>query len=280
MAKSKRQLNREIAEVLQRGKSRGTASAKPKPRSAHSTITRQQLGGLIASDEPNDWNVARDFALERGLKDKIVLLDMARALDVAPSDLKVEKGPYPKSHEVHLGGQEYVVVPDDDTAYKIALKRVEEDLKDEPGMFNQSFIESHIDQKALKKWVYKERLEDDYVDELAEHQLDDFWDLARRFNVEAVPDTDEEGNLMEPSRKQLAAVKKAYAEDAADNPMSYFEDMYSHDEAVKHAIKAVGIDVKAAAEEAVDTDGWQHFLAGYDGNSHDTESGLVYWRVN
>lgn len=280
MAKSTRQLNREIVEALQRGKQKGSTAAKPKSRTAHSTISRQQLNALIASDAQNDWNVARDFALERSLKDKIVLLDMTRALDVAPSDLKVAKGPYSKSFEVRLGDQEYVVVPDEDTARKIALKRVEEDLKDEPGMFNQSFIESHIDQAALKKWVYKERLDDDYVDELAEHQLDDFWDLARRFNVEAVPDTDEDGNLMEPSRKQLAAVKKAYAQDAADNPMSFFEDMYSHDEALKHAIKAAGIDAKAAAEEAVDTDGWQHFLAPYDGNSHETDSGLVYWRVN
>lgn len=280
MATSKRQLDRDIAEVLQRGKSRGAASAKPKPQLAHSTMTRQQLSTLIASNEEHDWNVARDYAVEQNLKDKILLLDMARALEVAPSDLKVKKGLYPKSYEVRLGGQEYVVVPDDDTAYKIALKSVEEDLKNEPEMFNQSFIERHIDQKALKKWVYKERMEDDYVDELAEHQLDDFWDLARRFNVEAVSDTDEDGNLMSPSRKQLAAVKKAYAENAASDPMSYFTDMYNHDEALKYAIKAAGVDVKAAAEEAVDTDGWQHFLAGYDGISHDTDSGLVYWRVN
>ena len=53
-----------------------------------------------------------------------------------------------------------------------------------------------------------------------------------------------------------------------------------HDEAVKQAIKAVGINVKAAAKDAVDTDGWQHFLAHYDGSSHTTDSGLVYWRTN
>jgi len=27
-------------------------------------------------------------------------------------------------------------------------------------------------------------------------------------------------------------------------------------------------------------DGWEHFLARYDGNSHETASGLVYRRVN
>src|SRR6202044_3288047 len=97
MAKSTRQLNREIAEALQRGKLRGSTSARPKSRPAHSTISRQQLNALIANDEPASWSVARDLALERNLKDKIVLLDMARALDTAPADLKVTKGrPYPK----------------------------------------------------------------------------------------------------------------------------------------------------------------------------------------
>jgi hypothetical protein len=282
MAKSKRQLNREIAEVLQRKPSKVVASARPKSRVAHSTISRQQLNELIASDDPASWSVARDHALERNLKDKIVLLDMARALDTAPADLKVTKGrPYSKSYQVELGNQEYVVVPDDDTAYKIAIASVTDDLKDDPSMFDQEFIGRHIDQKKLKKAVYAAHMDDDYVAELARHQVDDFWDLARRLDVDkAVPDTDEEGALMEPTRKQIAAVEEAYAEDRAKAPMEYFTDIYGHEEALKRAAEAAGIDVKAAAEDAVDTDGWQHFLASYDGNSHDTETGLVYWRVN
>ena len=46
------------------------------------------------------------------------------------------------------------------------------------------------------------------------------------------------------------------------------------------AIEIAGIDIDAAADDAVDTDGWEHFLARYDGKSHETDSGLVYWRVN
>src|SRR5206468_1377383 len=139
------------------------------------------------------------------------------------------------------------------------LDSVTNDLENEPQLFG-SFINDFINEKALKKWVYDARLEDDYVDELAAHQVGDFWDLASRLDVDAaVPDTDEDGNPMEPSRKQIAAVKKAYAGMYADNPMGYFEDMYSHDEAVKQAIKTVGIDIKKAAEAAIRADGWQHF---------------------
>jgi len=235
---------------------------------------------LIASDKREDWDVARDHALQEGIQDLIVQLDMARALDVSPSDLVVtEERPYDESFEVSLGRKEWVVVPDEDTAREIALARVTEDLENEPELFNPNFIQSHIDQEALKKWVYDARMEDDYVDEIAERQVDDFWRLAEQFGLD-VPEPDEEGEMPEPSSKMIDKVKEAYAEDASQNPMSFFEDIYGRAEAPKHAIEAVGIDIAAAAEEAINVDGWEHFLAHYDGKSYETDSGLVYWRTN
>jgi len=282
LKKSPAQLDREIAESLAR---RGRSQRPGRLAGAVKKRAGVNISALIASADPAEWDVARDMALQEGNQKLIVQLDMARALDIEPSRLHVVKGrPYPKSFEVRVGthqvNQEYVVVPDEDTAEEIALVSVKNDLENEPSLFG-SFINNFIDEKALKKWVYNARLQDDYVDELARHQVDDFWDLARRFDVDAVvPDTDEDGSPMEPTQKQIAAVKKAYANAYADNPMRYFEDMYSHDEAVKQALKAVGLDIKKAAEAAVKADGWQHFLATYDGNSETTDSGLVYWRIN
>ena len=54
----------------------------------------------------------------------------------------------------------------------------------------------------------------------------------------------------------------------------------SLEDAVKKAIEIAGIDIDAAAEEAVQSDGAAHFLSSYDGNSYTTEAGLVYWRTN
>jgi hypothetical protein len=276
--KSPAQLDREIAESLAR---RGRAQQPGRLAGATKKRSGVNINSLIASNDPAEWDVARDMALQEGNQKLIVQLDMARALDVAPSQLSVLKGrPFSKSFEVRLGDQQYVVVPDEDTAEEIALAGVKNDLENEPSLFG-SFIDDFINEKALKKWVYDARLQDDYVDELAKHQVDDFWDLAKRLDVDAVvPDTAMDGNLMEPTQRQLAAVKKAYASAYADNPMRYFEDMYSHDEAIKQALKAVGLDIKKAAEAAVKADGWQHFLATYDGNSETTDSGLVYWRIN
>jgi hypothetical protein len=190
------------------------------------------------------------------------------------------KGPFKNSYEVHLGNQEYVVAKDADSAYKMALEYVTDQLKDEPTSFNQDFLERHLDEKKLRKVVYDSRMEDEYVEELAEHQADDFWELAARLDVHAaLLNTGEDGERLAPTQKQINAVKKAYAQEAADDPMEYFRDIYG-DEAFKYAIKAVGIDVKSAAEDAVDTEGWPHFLAHYDGDSGSTASGLVYWRTN
>ena len=281
MAKSSRQLDREIAEALN-GRKRG-AKTTVRQKRAHSTkISSADLNELIASDDPSDWDVARDYALQKNKKDLIVKLDMARALDVKPSDFDdVTKGrPFDKSYEVQLGNKAYAVAADDDAAYKMAIEYVTDSLKDDPTMFNQDFLEQHLDEKKLRKVVYDSRMDDDYVEELAEHQPDDFWDLAARLDVgTALPNTDDDGERLEPTQKQINAVKKAYAKEAADDPMEYFRDIYG-DEAFKHAIKAAGIDIKAAAEAAVDADGWQHHLAHYDGNSDTTASGLVYWRTN
>ena len=284
MAKSSHQLDREIAEALSARK-RGvkTIDRPGKPKRAHSTkLSSEDLDELIESDDPADWEVARDYALQKNKTPLVVKLDMARALDVKPSDFDdVVKGqPFDKSYEVQLGNKAYAVADDDDAAYKMAIEYVTDSLKDDPTTFNQDFLERHIDEKKLRKVVYDSRMEDEYVEELAEHQPDDFWELAARLDVRAaLPNTDEDGERLPATQKQISAVKKAYAKEAADDPMEYFRDIYG-DEAFKHAIKAAGLDVKAAAEDAVDTDGWQYYLGHYDGSSGTTASGLVYWRTN
>ena len=259
-----------------------SAKTRLSRRLAHATATSEvDIDELIASDDPEDWSVARDYAIEQDDQELLVQLEMARALDVSPSDIKVTEGrPYDESFEVHLGrNREYVVVPDEDTAREIAVARVTEDLENEPEMFNASFIESHIDDKKLKKYVYDVRMEDDYVGELASRQPRDFWRLADQLGLSIERETDEDGDELDPTDEQVDEVKEAYAQQESENPMEFFRDHYG-DEAAKYAIEAVGIDVAAAAEEAVNSDGWEHFLAHYDGKSGTTDTGLVYFRTN
>ena len=40
------------------------------------------------------------------------------------------------------------------------------------------------------------------------------------------------------------------------------------------------IDIDEAAEDAVNTDGWPHFMSRYDGNYEVTDKNIVYFREN
>lgn len=274
---------------------------------------------------------------------------MARELDVDPDEIEIEESTLASfnvgdAKSISLGGnKEWTVVPDDDTAEKIALAVVNQDLESEPEIFNRDFIKSHIDQEKLKKWVYDAAMEDDYAADIASDDAERFWkeaeqwfdldelrqkeadkiskDVSEVFRraYEAHPDkgmddalalqsarqdasdevprgvtgdfddealtftADVDDDIPLPDdvpRKYIDQLREAIAEDKAKNPMAFFEDIYGRDEAAKHAIDAVGIDIDAAAKEAVHVDGWQHFLARYDGESYETKEGLVWWRDN
>jgi len=93
-------------------------------------------------------------------------------------------------------------------------------------------------------------------------------------------DYDYEVETSDPSDEDIENVAEAQTKAELSDPMEYLENIYGKEDAAKQAIKIAGIDVKAAAEEAVGADGAGHFLSSYDGNLNDTQNGLTYWRHN
>ena len=218
--------------------------------------------------------------------EEAVLAEVARALEMDPEELEIseERGlsgfGAGTVYEVTIAGgtrgTEWAVVESEDAERELALAVVTQDLEQEPEIFNQDFIESHIDKDRLRR-----DLESDvrYSNEerLRDLSADEFWREAGQWGIE--PEEDEDGELPEPSDSDIEDVAEKQTDDELRDPMQYLEDIYG-DEAAKKAIEIAGIDINAAAEEAVDTDGPAHFLAHYDGNSYTTPAGLVYWRVN
>jgi hypothetical protein len=184
-------------------------------------------------------------------------------------------------YHLEWGTEEYNVAENRDQAYKLAVAVVKQDLEQEPELFNKDFLEQHIDtdrlRDELKNDVVDMRIED--LTDAAERRPDDFWESYEREGFEA-PEENEDGDRREPESSEIEELAQKQVETELEDPMQYLEDIYGREDAVKEAIKIAGIDIDAAADDAVDTDGWEHFLARYDGNSHDTDSGLVYWRVN
>jgi hypothetical protein len=117
-----------------------------------------------------------------------VLGEMARALDIDPDELKIKE-----SHLGHFGagtvyeitirgsthGKEWNVVADEDQAHELAVAIVKQDLEEEPGNFNQSFIESHIDMDRLRRDLESD-LQNSNEEDLREMSSDDLWKEASR----------------------------------------------------------------------------------------------------
>jgi hypothetical protein len=183
-------------------------------------------------------------------------------------------------YQVDWGVEEYHVAENYDQAYALAVAVVKQDLEQEPELFNKDFLESHINKDKLRDALEGDEL-NSRIDDLtydAERNPDDFWKEYEREGWDA-PEENEDGERREPTSSEIEELAEAQVKERLSDPMQFLEDIYG-DEAAAKAIEIAGIDIDAAAEEAVDTDGWEHFLARYDGNSHETGSGLVYWRVN
>ena len=253
----------DLAEMLDRNASVRTASE----------LSEDQAD--IAFDE---WKIDEDVA--------VAVFEMLEEEDLPIEDVEVEED-WGDTVLVSVGSKMWGVAPSYESAEAMALQQVRQDLEDEPGMFTQSWLMQHVDEKRLadflhsnvfdsaydRLWDEKEQNVEDAIDEL------DRWD----FDTESAYGTDDE--LDEKAATDLVeALIDDYADkvakDQLSDPMSYLEDIYGREDAMKQIIKWNMIDTDDAAESAVDEDGAAHFIARYDGNINELTSGGVYWRHN
>jgi len=221
--------------------------------------------------------------------EEAVLEDVAKALDADIEECVIEEDRTVSSfgdsegtiYRVEWGVEEYNVARNYDEAYELAVAVVSQDLDQEPELFNKDFIERHINTDKLRNELKGDAL-NARIDDLiysSERDPDEFWKDWERESLDLPEDVEEEGDPRPPTQQEVEELAEKQVDVELEDPMRYLEDIYGDDAAAK-AIEIAGIDIDAAAEDAVDTDGWEHFLARYDGNSHETASGLVYWRVN
>jgi hypothetical protein len=229
-----------------------------------------------------------------------VLREMAVALDMTElkpwdpeidvSGLKIERDKNLESRgvspvwSVYISpghGQEYYVVADDSVADELALAEVRERLQDDPAeYFPAEFLERHINTEKLAK-----ELRDDLLDHrreaLKEADADEFWSNAENSSlVMYIPEEDEDGERRDQTPEEIEDLAEAQTDADLQDPMAYLADIYGAAEAAKEAIKIAGIDVDSAAAEIIRDDGAGPTLSGYDGETHETPGGFVYWRNN
>jgi len=184
---------------------------------------------------------------------------------------------------IEAGNAEYVYCPSYEQMEALAVEVVLRDLKDEPWLFDKKFLSQHINEDALRGHLWTNTWNMAY-DDLGEMGLSDAIDAleSQGFNVDAAYNDDDD---LEPDAAQdiVDNLRDDYAEKVTEehleDPMSYLEDIYGGEEALRQVVEWGMIDTESAAEEAVSVDGAAPSLATYDGDYTDLQHG-VYWRRN
>lgn len=244
---------------------------------------------------------------------------MASELDVDVDDIKIKSSHLESFRtgtlwEISVGRTEYIVAENSDAADDLAKAVVAQDLEHEPGIFNQDFIERHIDKDRLRNDLHsdvwdmryeslKEEADRRPMEFLKDNNIDipEPTEKQLREHAEAMSDDEnsaqsiydklkemgdpedrwiEMGNDPEVPDSEIETIATAETDEALKDPVGYLEEIYGREDSVKKAIEIAGIDIDEAAEDAVKEDGAEHFLARYDGAINDGPGGIVYWREN
>ena len=159
-----------------------------------------------------------------------------------------------------VDGEEFNWIISEEEAERIAVEYVRQDLEESPEMFTEGWLLGHMDEDRIinelrgdiTNWVYDEP--ESYTSFINNEE------------------PEEEGSY---SEDQIERMAEGYLEDIRQDPVDWFKGVgYEGADLMSH----LHIDIDSAAEDAVATDGWAHFLSHYDGNYAVTENGVVYFK--
>lgn len=182
--------------------------------------------------------------------------------------LDLEKGRYSSwGHcgSFTFGGIEYNLMESEDDAEQVALELVKDDLVSQPEIFTQSWLQSYVDEDRwmndlegdLRTWVEEEP-------------------SSYTAFIDNEDPAEEDGTY---SEDQIDRMVEGYKEDILKQGLL---DWMQHDLGYEGDALAKQmtpyLDINEAAQGAIDTDGWAHFLSLYDGDYNITKNGLVYFR--
>jgi hypothetical protein len=213
---------------------------------------------------------------------------------------------------IDIGNKDYMIFPDVDTAESFARALVMNDLENEPEIFDKSWLDRHVDEDKLRD-ILSSDVENDIRENPGSYGYEGRWRVTLtgpNGERELVPgdfldegDADDAGqdaideknaNLEEGEEEwqynseeipadeddNIDSWASDKAEELLKDPVEYLNDIYGEKGAANYISEWGCLDLDAAADDAIATDGWQHFVASYDGNSHDLPGGGVWVRHN
>ena len=147
---------------------------------------------------------------------------------------------------------------------------------------------------SFKDWIIENALDEDFIDELFEDEIDNFVDnmsfdevLERLLEIDAIEqetfDEIQEGGKIVDEDDYYEMLKDDYRDNFDEDRLQWVIDNLG-DEWVEDSIKFAGptnaLDMDTIVDECIDEDGIAHFLARYDGEEIDLGNGLFAYRCN
>ena len=154
-------------------------------------------------------------------------------------------------------GEEYIFIESEEIAEGIAIDQVKEDLEDDPNMFTQTWLQDFLYISDTDKRMICNDEEDSIREQVRDEKLDE-----EEEEIEKIVET-----RLDEYRTSL------------ENPIEYFvneQGIYSVEDLMKQSW--ININIDEAAKDAINTDGWAHFLSRYNGEHETTDNGVVYFR--
>jgi hypothetical protein len=164
------------------------------------------------------------------------------------------------------GSEEYIVFQDSYLADDAATAYVEEMIDSEPESFNSNFLNPFIYVTDTDKRLIADEQADFEIEDLSEDEI------LERSGLD---------DLEEATEKIRKEVYDDWYNGLDGNPVEFLtEDLGIYSKEDLKNISFLQIDSRKAAEEAVNLDGSQHFLATYDGELMELKNGYVAFRTN
>lgn len=248
-------------------------------------VGRYQINtGVRKMRKTAQWSpekVAEEFSLDQDLAAAVFEMAKEEDIDLDMADVEDNYWGWPVDGVAHVedGNREYGVARDYETANSLAVQMVMEQLEEEPELFTPSWLANFINLDRLRRnlaYDVQNMNEEDIGYDIEQGKNLDLWAEEAGLDPD---DFDDEEALQEALKGEVEEIAELRTRDQLRDPLEYLEEIYG-DEATKKAMEISGVDIAAAADDAVNVDGPGHFLAGYDGELRELSGPGVYWRHN
>jgi len=182
-------------------------------------------------------------------------------------------------------GSRYFVFEDEDVAWEYAKQQLINQFEWEPEAYMGEWLTRFIDEEKARDFFT--HLYDEwnwgYVEDIASEPDGDYANRQAREMFQRDIISEKEAESGEYRSGAIEEFVEQLTREQLDEGMGGFEHYqfnFGDDEAFKIANEYALFDFEEAAEAAVTLDGWQHFVASYDGTSTELPSGVVLARID